>query len=257
MDLVNLAYETYGDNDKQPLILLHGFFASSRNWRKIARQLAEFYYIYVLDLRNHGASPHRPVMDYPCMVADLLYFMDGHDLQSASILGHSMGGKVAMWLALNHPERVQKLMIADISPVSYQHNFNRTIQALKQLPLDKISNRKQADDFLALQIPEWDYRQFLLQNIYLEGGVYRWRVDLDIFQQAADAIIAFPNTESLSPYKDNTLFIMGEKSTYTDVPAITRCFPAAQIVVLKDTAHWLHVQSPVEFCASVIDFMNK
>ncbi len=257
MNSIELACEEYGDNSSQPLILIHGFFASSRNWRKIAKSLAEFYHIFVLDMRNHGASPPASPMNYPCMAADLLGFMDEQGLQAASVLGHSMGGKVAMWFALNHPEKIEKLIIADISPVSYPHSFERTIQALKQLPLDQIRNRKQADDFLASQIPEWDYRQFLLQNIHLKEGKYCWRVDLDIFQQSADAIIAFPDTDSLSPYKDSALFIMGEKSTYTDVPAIVGCFPEAEVVVLKETSHWLHVQSPNEFCSNVIDFINK
>jgi pimeloyl-ACP methyl ester carboxylesterase len=257
METVELAFEEYGDKTNQALILLHGFFASSRNWRKIAKNLSEFYHIYVLDLRNHGLSPHISTMDYPAMANDLALFMNSHDLQTASILGHSMGGKVAMWFAMNQPQRVTKLIVADISPVTYQHSFDHTIQALKQLPLDKISNRKQADNYLASSISEWDYRQFLLQNLQLKDDVYCWRVDMDIFYQAADNIIAFPDVDNVPPYIDETLFIMGEKSTYTDVNAITSCFPEAKITVLKDTAHWLHVQSPIEFCSSVIDFMNK
>ena len=169
MEEMKLAFEEFGDSSNKPLILLHGFFASSRNWRQIAKKLAEHYHVYVLDLRNHGLSPHADEMDYPLMAEDLKYFMDLHDLQTANILGHSMGGKVAMWFTLIYPERVQKIVIADISPVCYQHSFDSTINALRKLPLGQISNRKQADEFLAPFISELSYRQFLLQNLQLKA----------------------------------------------------------------------------------------
>jgi len=257
MSPIKLAFEEYGDRSNQPLILLHGFFASSRNWRQIAKQLSELYHVYVLDSRNHGSSPHSPEMDYPAMAKDLKFFMDEHDLQTANILGHSMGGKVAMWFALNHPERIQNLIVADISPVSYQHNFDNTIHALKNLPLERISNRKQADEFLLSTIPELSYRQFLLQNLLLKDGKYCWRVDLGIFEQTAHNIIAFPATDAIAKFVDKALFIMGGNSNYTDEDAIYNCFPNAEIIALKDTNHWLHVEDPVAFCASVISFLQK
>ncbi|TAK60218.1 alpha/beta fold hydrolase, partial [Methylobacter sp.] len=149
METVQLAFEEFGDSNNSPLIILHGFFASSRNWRQIALRLSVRFHVYVPDMRNHGASPHHPLMDYPAMTADLLQFMDDHGLKTASLLGHSMGGKVAMWLALSAPDRVNKLVVADIAPVSYKHNFDKTIQSLKALPLAEISNRKQAETLLA------------------------------------------------------------------------------------------------------------
>ena len=115
MTAIKLAFETYGDSANQPLIILHGFFASSRNWRQIAKKLADYYHIYVLDLRNHGLSPHCPEMDYPVMAGDLTLFMDEQGLQTANVMGHSMGGKVAMWFALKNPQRIQKLIVADIA----------------------------------------------------------------------------------------------------------------------------------------------
>ena len=257
MTAIKLAFETYGDSANQPLIILHGFFASSRNWRQIAKKLADYYHIYVIDLRNHGLSPHSPEMDYPAMAADLTLFMDEHGLQTANIMGHSMGGKVAMWFALNNPQRIQSLIVADISPVSYQHSFDKTIQALKSLPLDKISNRKQADEYLSTDIAELSYRQFLLQNLYLKDGHYCWRVDLDVFYQTADNIIAFPSFESLSPFVDEVLFIMGGNSTYMNVHAIDACFPNAEIAVLEEANHWLHVDKPEEFCIKVLEFLQN
>ena len=255
MKTVKLAFEEYGDVANKPLIILHGFFASSRNWRQIAKKLAEHYHIYVVDLRNHGLSHHAPKMDYPVMTEDLKAFMDEHNLQTANILGHSMGGKVAMWFALTKPERVDHLIVADISPVSYQHSFDNTINALKQLPLDQITNRKQADEFLSSSIPELSYRQFLLQNLQLNEGEYRWRINLDYFYQTADNIIAFPSVELIEPYLGEVLFIMGGNSTFTDKEAINTSFPTAKISIIKDANHWLHIDKPVEFLTNVTDFL--
>jgi len=255
MKEVKLAFEEYGDNANKPLILLHGFFASSRNWRQIAKKLAEHYHVYVLDLRNHGLSSHVEEMDYPLMAEDLRAFMDSQNLQMANILGHSMGGKVAMWFALNFPERVNSLLVADISPVSYQHSFDETINALKQLPLDQIVNRKQADDFLLPSIPELSYRQFLLQNLQLKEGQYSWRIDLDVFYRTADNIIAFPSVEGIKPFKGKTLFIMGGNSTYTDKTSINISFPDAEISTIKDANHWLHIDKPIDFLDEVIKFL--
>lgn len=255
MKSVKLAFENYGDSSNTALIILHGFFASSRNWRKIAKKLAEHYFVYVVDIRNHGLSPHDPEMDYPIMVEDLNLFLDEHQLQTANILGHSMGGKVAMWFALMHPKKVDRLVIADISPVSYQHSFNHIIQTLKQLPLSEISNRKQADEFLSSTIPDLSYRQFLLQNLQLNEGEYSWRVDLDIFYRTADNIIAFPSVELIKPYLGKVLFIMGGDSNFTNKKAIDTNFPHAEISTIKDASHWLHIDKPKDFLDLVISFL--
>ena len=254
---MKLAYEEFGDSSAQPLLILHGFFASSRNWRQIAKKLADFCHVYVLDLRNHGLSPHHPEMDYPVMAEDLKCFMDEQGLQTASILGHSMGGKIAMWFALNYPQRVESLIVADISPVSYKHSFDNTIGALRSLPLEQITNRKQADDFLADSIDELSYRQFLLQNLQLKDGHYCWRVDLDTFQKTANNIIAFPDFEILASFAKEALFIMGGNSNYTDEGAIFSCFPKAKIIALEGANHWLHVDKPAEFCDNVKLFLEK
>lgn len=256
MPAVKLAYEEYGEDSKQSLIIMHGFFASSRNWRLIAKKLSEYYHIYVVDLRNHGLSPHNSEMDYPTMAEDLKLLLDQHEIASANLLGHSMGGKVAMWFALQNPERVKNLIVADISPVTYQHNFNHTIQALIDLPLDQISNRKQADDFLSSAILEMSYRQFLLQNLQLTQGKYSWRVDLDVFYQTANNIVAFPDTELTFPDNENVLFIMGGNSNYLNAKAIDVYFPNAEITILEDANHWLHVDKPDDFCIKIINFLN-
>lgn len=257
MKTVNLAFEEFGDSSKQTLIILHGFFASSRNWRQMAKKFSDYCHVYVLDIRNHGSSPHHPEMDYSIMAQDLLSFMDQHKCQTASILGHSMGGKVAMWFALNHPKRVRELIVADISPESYQHSFNHTIQALQSLPLEQIANRKQADDFLKVAIPELSYRQFLLQNLQLIEGKYCWRINLGFFYQTANNIIGFPKSEPVLSYPDKTLFIMGESSNYTNREVINKYFSQAEIFVLKGANHWLHVDQPGAFFSRVLEFLKN
>lgn len=255
METVELAFEEFGAPDNSPLIILHGFFASSRNWRQVAQKLSARFHVYVPDMRNHGASPQHPVMDYPAMTADVLQFIDDRGLETASLLGHSMGGKVAMWFALVSPERVDKLIVADIAPVSYQHNFDNTVQALKALPLAEISNRKQAETLLALRIPELNYRQFLLQNLVLKDGKYCWRLDLDIFQRTAHHIAAFPDAGHLAPYTGKALFIAGGDSDFVKPKDINWLFPEAAFSTIADAGHWLHVQQPDDFNALVEDFL--
>ena len=247
MKAVELVFESFGDPNDRPLIILHGFLASSRNWRTIATQLADRHQIYVLDMRNHGVSPHHERMDYPTMAHDVLRFMDKMGLEKAHILGHSMGGKVAMCVALSHPERIESLMIADIAPVNYDHSFDSMIFALKQLPLDKLNNRKEAEQFLAEAIPDLSFRQFLLQNLLLKDGMYYWRINLDIIEKTAHHIVGFP-TGHKQVFMDKALFIAGQHSTYVRSEAVYEMFPNAEIVEIPNTGHWLYVQAPDEFC---------
>ncbi len=253
---LRLAYDEYGEKDKLALIILHGFFASSRNWRSIARQLQEYFHIFVPDQRNHGASPHAEPMDYPNMAKDIVDFAQQHDLKRAHFLGHSMGGKVAMVLALTQPELIDKLIVADISPSNYQHSFDQTIQALNKIPLAQIQNRKQADDYLAKAIEDQSYRQFLLQNLALDNGHYRWRVDLAIFQRYAEKIVGFPAMTTEKTYPRPALFLGGEQSDYIRADDVYRYFPNAIIKYLPNASHWLHVQAPQAFCQEVRNFLN-
>lgn len=254
--MVELAYSEFGRPDGAPLIILHGFFASSRNWKFIAEKLAASHHVFVVDLRNHGASPHHPVMDYPIMAEDIRMFMAQRGLTKASLLGHSMGGKVAMWLALTYPDVVNKLIIADIAPITYSHSFEKTISLLKMLPLATISNRKQAEEILAPAIPELSYRQFLLQNLVLHEGHYQWRIDLNIFGRSAPNIVGFPDTLNRAPYPHSALFIAGSESNFVKAEAVFPLFPQAQLKALAGAGHWLHVQQPENFSEAVLDFLR-
>ena len=257
METVELAYEELGKDNLVPLIILHGFFASSRNWRRIAERLSASFHVYALDLRNHGLSPHHVLMDYPAMTADVLRFMDAHELAAAHIMGHSMGGKIAMWLALNHPERLDKLLVVDIAPKSYTHSFDKTIHALIDLPLAEIDHRKHAETLLAKDIPELDYRQFLLQNLVLKEGGYHWRVDLATFLQSAPDIIAFPDARELAPHRGSTLFVAGADSAYVVRQDTLGLFPGAMFETIPKAGHWLHVQQPEIFTEVVENFLQR
>lgn len=250
MKAVELVSETYGEPNACPLIILHGFLASSRNWRTVAKRLADKYHVHVLDMRNHGLSPHDERMDYPIMAHDVIAFMNSLGVEKAHLLGHSMGGKVAMCLALLFPERIQSLMVADIAPVNYQHSFDSMIHALRQLPLNNLNNRKEAEQFLAEAIPDLGFRQFLLQNLLLKDGVYSWRINLDIIQKTAHHIVSFPTAFQQS-FDEKALFIAGQHSSYIQPEAVMTLFPKAEFVEIPNTGHWLYVQAPEEFCRIV------
>jgi esterase len=254
---LDLVYEEFGSQGapKTPLIILHGFLASSRNWRFVAEGLAENHHVYVLDLRNHGRSPHNATMDYPSMANDVEFFLQNHGIDKASLLGHSMGGKIAMWFALNYPDRLDKLIVADIAPITYQHNFDNTLNALKTLPLQEIKSRKQAEILLAETIPELSYRQFLLQNLELKDGEYCWRIDLAIISATAPNITAFPKTDGLVSYSGKGLFVVGRDSHFVKNEDIYPLFPHAELKIIPNAGHWLHVQQPASFIDVVTNFL--
>ena len=259
IETVDLSFDEFGTPGNPAVVILHGFFASSRNWRHIARKLGEKYHVYVPDMRNHGASSHSPSMDYPHMAADLSGFFERQDLNSATVLGHSMGGKAAMWFALHYPEKIDDLIIVDIAPVSYQHSFDVMIQALINLPLDNISNRRQAEDFLSEAVPDQSFRQFLLQNLVLSEGEYAWKINLEIFKQTAPNIIAFPTVDPLQTFTEQVLFVTGTESDYIlpkYADAVYSLFPSAIIEKIPKTGHWLHVQAPQAFIKIVEDYLS-
>jgi len=257
LNSLSLSYEEYGDSQAPALIILHGFFASARNWRQVAKKLSEQYHVYIVDLRNHGQSPHDATMDYPAMANDIKQFIMEYSIKGPNILGHSMGGKVAMYLALNAPDMVNKLIVADISPTNYKHSFDVIIRALKSVPLAAINNRKQADDFLSAAIPELSFRQFLLQNLVLVDGHYQWRIDLDIFAVNADNIIAFPEVEPLMPYTAPVLFLGGANSSYIKDADVYSLFSNAKIEYIQQAGHWLHAEQPDAFCEVANQFLTS
>jgi pimeloyl-ACP methyl ester carboxylesterase len=256
MKALDLAFEVFGNDEKDPLIVLHGFFASSRNWRHIAKKLAECWCVYVPDARNHGLSPHDAVMNYEVMAYDIAQFIMQHNLTNVSLLGHSMGGKTAMWFALNYPQLLKNLIVVDIAPINYRHSFYPLIESLKNIPLAELTNRKQAECILAHLISDLSYRQFLLQNLILKNsGHYEWRIDLNIFQHNADHITAFPDATNTPPFNGRALFIAGQNSQYIPENSTTLLFPNSQLKIIADAEHWVHTQQPHAFINAVADFL--
>jgi len=256
-----LNYSVVGDaNNQTPVLILHGLFGSLTNWGSIAKKLAQKHTVITVDLRNHGHSPHTATMSYPKMAADIIQLLDQLDHPSAILVGHSMGGKVAMSCALENPDRIKALCVADIAPVSYQHEFDQIISALQSLPLDKINNRTEADQFLARTIELPMLRQFLLQNLIKEDGLFFWRLNLNAIKQEMPVITRFPEYSAGTVFEKETLFLCGANSNYVVSqyhPVIKKYFPAAVIQTLPDCAHWLQVEQPDLFYHSLIEFLDE
>jgi esterase len=233
------------------VVLLHGLFGSARNLGAVQRALSARFRVIALDLRNHGDSPHDPVMDYDTMAADVLETLAAKDCLPAAFVGHSMGGKVAMRLALTAPQQVRRLVVADIAPVPYPPHFDTFAEAMLAIP-PQLS-RTEADAALAAAIPDQPVRSFLLHNFRSGSG---WRIGLAEIAAALPTIAQW--SESGVSYSGPTLFVTGARSNYVQPqnrPLITELFPAVRFVTIKDAGHWLHSEQPAAFNATLEAFL--
>ena len=248
----------------EPLVLLHGLFGSSDNWFGVAPKLAEKFHVFIPDLRNHGQSPHHDEMDYPLMAADVEKFFTTQKIESASVIGHSMGGKVAMQFALDFSVRVKKLIVVDMAPRAYERRHGKIFTALLALDLKAFQTRAQMEDALAPEIPSLNLRRFLLKNLGrdTEGG-FIWKMNLSGVADNYSRLGEVVERRRLALRCDGaftgpTLFIRGGKSDYTcdaDVAEIHRLFPAAEIQTIAAASHWVHADAPEEFVRLVLDFL--
>lgn len=253
---VRLHYQVSGDGP--PLLLLHGLFGSGSNWKRHAHDLAKRYRVLLPDLRNHGRSPHAPGMDYRLMADDVVGLLDAEALDQIALIGHSMGGKVAMTLALTRPERVAALVVADVAPIAYGQHLRDYVEAMRRLPLAAIGSRAEADQALASAVAEAAVRQFLLTNLERRAEGYRWRIPLDILADQMPVLEGFPAlaTNFLGP----TLFIHGGRSHYvtkTHHEIIRQLFPEAEFACIPDAGHWLHVEAPERFAELLEGFLAR
>ena len=258
VESVSLYHRELGDPERPPLMLLHGLFGVSSNWMGVVKLLQQEYRLILPDLRNHGRSPHHPVMDYPAMAADLEALMVRLGLESVSLLGHSMGGKAAMWLSLNQPERVGRLLVADIAPVTYSSRFEAIFEGLRELPLSRLVDRETADQLLAKRISQRSVRQYLLQNLLKQHDGWQWRFNLPVLDQARGALAGFPAVDGLS-FAGKTLFLYGEKSDYVRPEhwdTIGRLFPLARLRLLPAAGHWVYADQPEAFARAVKAFFK-
>jgi len=241
----------------EPLVLLHGLFGSSDNWFGVAPKLAEKFHVIALDLRNHGHSPHHPEMDYPLMAGDVNRFLATQSMESAHVIGHSMGGKVAMQLALDFPARVKKLIVVDMAPRAYQPVHDPILAALLALDLPSFQTRQQIEDKLAPEIPSLNLRRFLLKNLGRdEQGGLIWKMNLrgvaENYTQLGTVL------KPGGPFAGPALFIRGGKSDYinaTDEEDIRQLFPAAEIQSIATASHWVHADAPEEFVRLALSFL--
>ena len=253
-----LTYLEAGEaNGGTPLLVLHGLFGSARNWQTLARRFAETHRVYALDLRNHGGAPWADGMSYPEMADDILRFLDDRGFARAAVVGHSMGGKAAMTLALTHPERVERLVVVDIAPVAYTHTHAPFVAAMKAADLTGRSRRPEVEAQLVAAVPEAPLRSFLMQNLVLENGAFSWRINLDAIDAGMADLIGYPDLGD-ARYDGPTLFIGGTASDYIRPEhheAIRRRFPKAEIRMVEGAGHWIHAERPDEFATMIEHFL--
>ncbi len=246
-----------------PLIILHGLFGSADNWNTLAKQFAESFEVYTVDLRNHGLSPHSKEFNYQVMSGDLLEILDDNGIETASIIGHSMGGKVLMQFAAEHSHRIHAMIVVDISPGYYEPHHQAVLNALHSVNFDTISTRRQAEEILSPLLNDISTTQFLLKNIYWvddAAGAEKklaWRFDLDSITENINIVGA----ESPMPTRPiaKVLFVKGESSAYIsdeDKRLIRIYYPNAIIRTIQGAGHWVQAEQPTAFYETVVAFLE-
>lgn len=255
---VSLNFRAFGD-DGPAMIILHGLFGSAANWGAIAKRFAMRYRVYVLDLRNHGDSPWNDEHSYLAMAEDVSAFMDEQGIEQATVLGHSMGGKVAMTVALQKPERVQRLIVADIAPVQYRHRFDDVLTPMQNLNLAQVNSRGDADKALSADLADPGLRAFILHNLRRDGDRWEWRINLAVLSESIDEVTGFPEFAPSVAYNGASLFIHGSASDYVREKhheTIAARFPDHRLHTLQGAGHWLHAEQPAAFIEAVEAFIG-
>lgn len=254
---MQLNYKTFGHGE--PLIILHGMFGMLDNWQRFAKEISNDFSVFIVDQRNHGRSPHFDAFNYEVMAEDLFEFMHDHFMFEAFILGHSMGGKTAMQMALMEPDMVPKLIVVDIAPKPYGPHHHAVLKALTSIPIKKVKSREEVKEILREHIADIGVRQFLLKNLSrVKTGGYRWKMNLDAILMHYDKILDFNPMED--PFENPTLFVRGGKSDYIvegDEPLIMQQFSNARIETIDHAGHWVHVDAYEPLMTLSRDFLNE
>lgn len=250
---MDLFHHVYGDGT--PLVVLHGLFGSSDNWHSLAQRFGSFYRVYCIDLRNHGRSPWDDVHTYESMAEDLYSFFNRHGIQKAHLIGHSMGGKVAMHFAQTHPELLEKMVVADMGIKAYPMHHQHILAGIHALDLPNISSRSEAEKILSLHVEAAGVRQFLLKNLYwVTADQLGWRMNVAVLEREMHGILAaLPEKVSWTP----TLFLRGELSNYIlseDENSLEELFPDSILQTIPNAGHWLHAEQPDAFFDAVMGF---
>lgn len=254
---MKLFYRKFGQG--QPLIILHGLFGQCDNWNTLAKQFAENgFEVFVVDLRNHGLSPHSDVWNYHVMSDDVLELINDNELNNVILLGHSMGGKVAMQFAVDHSQFLDKLIVVDIAPKYYPMHHQNVLKALQKVDFSTVKNRKEVEEILSEYISDFGTRQFLLKNIYWKTETeLAWRFNLKIIIEQIENV--GEAQESNVACDIPTLFIRGENSNYIldeDIKAIQSVFPLSDIATVLGAGHWVHAEKPKDFFDRVMRFLK-
>jgi esterase len=253
---VVLHLREYGPapNREPPVLLLHGLLGSGANWHGIAQRLAERHWVLVPDLRGHGRSPAGDGISYPALAADLVELLAARGIPRATVIGHSMGGKAAMWLALTAPERVSALGVVDIAPAAYPDRFASLLSALRALPLAEVADRRGADARLSAAVPDPAVRGYALQNLTRDrGGAWRWRLDLGALGAAMAELRGFPDPGQ-AQFAGPALFVYGTESDYLTSDHLGRIrtlFPLARLRPVAGAGHWVYTDQPAGFLAAI------
>ncbi|MHA7056033.1 alpha/beta fold hydrolase [Aquimarina sp. M1] len=243
-----------------PFLILHGFLGMGDNWKTLAKKISEHgYQVHLIDQRNHGRSPHANEFNYKLLAGDLMKYCEDHSLRNITLLGHSMGGKTAMFFAIDHPEIIDKLIIADIGPKHYPLHHQDILDGLNSLDFKILKSRRAVDKGLSEYVKDIGVRMFLMKNLFWkEKGALGLRMNLNSLIQNSSEIGLELSEDFI--YKGRTLFLKGQKSNYIlteDEERIRRQFPASEIKEISNAGHWLHAENPKEFLTAVFGFVKN
>lgn len=256
---VELNFSEYGEPTAPPLLILHGFLGASGNWHTLSRNVfSRTHHVFALDLRNHGDSPHASEFDLPSMARDVRHFIEERDLAPVDLIGHSMGGKVGMELAIQHPDLIRRLVVVDIAPGAGDGGHESILGALQSVDLSGPTSRDEVDRQLSARISSKPIRQFLLKNLRSAGdNMYEWKNNLPVLA-AGYPRINEPVMDGV--FEGPTLVISGERSPYireSDRQEFSNRFPNVRMEVVTGAGHWVHAENPDEFSAKVLDFLDS
>ncbi len=253
---MKLHFKKFGSGP--PLIILHGVFGSSDNWKTLANHLMSTFEVYLVDQRNHGLSPHSDDFNYQVMTDDLKELLDDEQIEKYSLLGHSMGGKTAMNFAIQYPEKIIKLIIVDIAPKRYPPRHQNILKGVHSLTLHEINTRKEADDLLSVTINNAGIRQFILKNLSRNPeGLFYWKINWKAIEDNIQAIGA--PLLSHAVFSGKVMFIRGAQSDYIlneDEPLLKKHFPNAVLITIKKAGHWVHAEQPAQLLALIKQFIK-
>jgi esterase len=252
---MKLNFKQYGSG--HPLIILHGLMGSLDNWGTLAKRFGEYFSVYIVDQRNHGQSPHDDDIDYELMSEDLLEFIEDHDLVRPILLGHSMGGKTVMKFALDNPDKVSALIVADISPRTYKVHHDQILDALASINFYEVKSRKEVENILLDKLGDKGTVLFLAKNVYWESKEkLAYRFNLESLRNNITTISAWPENHMV--YNGDVLFLRGGKSNYIGdhETSIEEQFPKAALQTIEGAGHWLHAEKPDEFFNHVMNYLD-